>query len=116
VSARPTLIYDGECSLCVAAATWLDRRRPSGVVVDVVDAQRWLATMRETSVVSRDELARSAWWIDDGCRLEGSRAVAQALITLGGGWRLVGRTLAWGPVDRVSARVYRFVARHRRVV
>ncbi|MGC8510037.1 MAG: thiol-disulfide oxidoreductase DCC family protein [Acidimicrobiales bacterium] len=113
MSARGTLIYDGECSLCVAAATWLDRRLPSRDDVDVIDARQWLATTRGTSVLSRDEVARAAWWVEQDRRLEGSRALAQALITLGGGWRLVGRTLASRPVNGVAAPVYRFVARHR---
>jgi predicted DCC family thiol-disulfide oxidoreductase YuxK len=126
VSGRATLIYDGECSLCVVAAAWLDRRLPSRDDVDVVAAQQWLATTRDVvaaqqwlattrgvSVVSADETARAAWWVEDGRRLEGSRAVARALIALGGGWRLVGRILASRPVDWVAAPVYRFVARHR---
>lgn len=113
MSGRATLIYDGECSLCVVAAAWLDRRLPSRDDVDVVAAQQWLATTRGVSVVSADETARAAWWVEDGRRLEGSRAVARALIALGGGWRLVGRILASRPVDWVAAPVYRFVARHR---
>ena len=118
MSARATLIYDGECSLCVAAAAWLDRRRPSGDgdVISVVDAQQWFATARGGTVVSREEIARAAWWIEDGRRIEGSRAVAQALIAVGGGWRLVGRALSWPPVEWIAAPTYRFVARHRRVV
>ncbi len=113
MSANGTLIYDGECSLCVVAATWLGQRGASG---EIVDGQRWLATPQGASVVSRDEIARSVWWVEDGRRLEGARAVAQALIALGGGWRIVGRALATRPVAQVASPVYRFVARHRRAV
>lgn len=115
MSARGALIYDGECSLCVAAAAWLVRRRlPDDV--DVVDAAQWLATTQGACVVSRDEVARAAWWIEDDRRVEGSRAVAHALIAVGGGWGIVGRTLASRPVDRVAAPMYRVIARYRRLV
>lgn len=94
---RTTLVYDGDCGFCTTAANWISRRWPE---TDGPTAVPWqylspdaIAEVR----LSQDDLKRTAWWLDDNTREEGSRAVARALVAAGGLWAIVG----WvrGPAD-----------------
>jgi len=60
-----------------------------------------------------DEVSAAVWWVADGRRLSGHRAVARALRELGGGWGLVGRVIAVPPLVWLGGPVYRWVAANR---
>lgn len=107
------LVYDGECGFCTIAAKWVVRRWPPGQGHRAVCSQRWDDTLGGGVHFTPDELRRSAWWIQGGRRYEGARAVARALIGVGGMWALVGRILLTPPTSIVAAWVYRLVARYR---
>lgn len=108
----PVLVYDASCALCVRSARWaLAHARP--------DAPYQLRAARDvhTSVagvgLGPEELARSAWWIEDDRRYEGARAVARVLRCSNGWWPLVGRTIERAPVSWLAGAIYRFVASNR---
>ena len=109
---RSTLVYDGDCGFCTSAADWIARRWPE----DGPTARPWQYLSSEAIAeagLSHDDLQRSAWWIDDHTREEGSRAVARALGAAGGLWAIVGWALVVPPISWVAPLGYRAVARHR---
>lgn len=64
--------------------------------------------------ISRDDVMRAAWWIDQGAPpAEGAAAIAKSLVAMGGRQALIGHLLEL-PVARLLARwAYRWVAENR---
>ncbi len=60
-----------------------------------------------------DDVSRAAWWVEDGRRDGGHRAVARSLIAAGGVWGVVGRFLLVPPLCWFAAIGYRIVADNR---
>lgn len=108
-----TLVYDGDCSFCTRAAMWAKKRLPATVEVK---AWQQIEDLEDLDL-SPAEAASAAWWIGGHHtqRLRGSRAVAEALTTMGGGWSLMGRLMSVPPLSWLALVVYRVVAlnRHR---
>lgn len=100
MTANPTLVFDGDCGICTASATWI-RRHAGGV--DVV-------THHEHGVESLDKV----WFIDETGRREGADAVSAVLKRCDGApWRAMG-ALIGAPGIRIVARgIYWVVARNR---
>ena len=107
------LVYDGECGFCTSAARWVERRWPPGQGHRTISAQRWDNARASGVHLTPDELRRSAWWIQGDRRDEGARAVARALIGVGGTWAFLGWVCLTPPISHAAARVYRLVARYR---
>ena len=63
--------------------------------------------------LTAEEAASSAWWVEEGERLSGHRAVARVLRELGGAWGVAGRVLSVPPVSWLGAPAYRWVAANR---
>ena len=59
------------------------------------------------------EVAVAVWWVAEGARLSGHRAVARLLRELGGGWGIVGRAIGGPPLVWLGGPVYRWVAGNR---
>ena len=59
------------------------------------------------------EVAVAIWWVADGERLSGHRAVARVLRELRGGWGLVGRAIGVPPLVWLGGPVYRWVVANR---
>ena len=59
------------------------------------------------------EVAAAVWWVAQGERLSGHRAVARVLRELRGGWGLVGRAIGVPPLVWLGGPVYRWVAGNR---
>ena len=110
---RGLLVYDDECAFCRGAAAWFERRWPPEPGHRAVPAKGWDNARGEGLGLSPDELRRSAWWIQGGVRDAGARAVARALMGVGGRWALLGRLLLAPPLSIGAGWVYRFVARYR---
>lgn len=110
---RSTLVYDGDCGFCTTAADWISRRWPENDGPTAVPWQSLSPNSIAEACLSHGDLKRTAWWIGDNTREEGSRAVARALIAAGGGWAVVGRVLAAPPISWVAPLGYRAVARYR---
>jgi predicted DCC family thiol-disulfide oxidoreductase YuxK len=114
--ARPVLIYDGDCGFCVTSAEWVSRRWSGADAPTTASWQQLAEDGRAELQLTRQDLARSAWWCD-GVRLEeGSRAVAYALMATDGPWAVVGRILLVPPVAWVAPSGYRLVARYRHLL
>ena len=106
------LIYDGECGLCRNSAEWCRRRLPADV--QVVPSQQFtddeLAAMR----ISRDDVTRAAWWIEEGCPpAGGADAVARSLLAMGGRQAVIGRLIGLPVIKILTRRAYRWVAENR---
>jgi predicted DCC family thiol-disulfide oxidoreductase YuxK len=107
---RPLLIYDGECGLCSLCAEWARRRLPSGN--NVIAWQR-LPDLDALELTAND-VTNAAYWIDaDGQQHCGERAVARALVEIGGLWAVLGRAILLPPVTVLAAAMYRLIARNR---
>ncbi|MFF5637080.1 thiol-disulfide oxidoreductase DCC family protein [Streptomyces sp. NPDC012825] len=106
---RPVLVYDGDCGFCTTAARFTERRvRPR---CDVVP---WQFADLGALGVTRERAAYEVLWVTPGGGVDGgARAVAKALVSAGGTWALLGRTLLLPGARWIARRVYRVVAAHR---
>jgi len=105
-----TLVYDGDCAFCTRTARWVERRTDG----DAVAVEPWQALDLPALGLTEEQTTTEAWWVDDRGRTSGGhRAVARALVAIGGIWALAGRLLLTRPVGWVAAPVYRLVARYR---
>ncbi len=109
---RPRLlIYDGDCGFCTAAADWFRTRLEPGSSIDVLP---WQALDLDSYDLTIDKVTSAAYWRGPSGDFErGHRAVGGALCALGGGWRLVGRSISIPPISWVAALCYRIVAANR---
>lgn len=110
------LIFDGDCDFCTRCAQWADARwgdvrRPVALASQSLDDDA-LAAMS----LSRDDVRRAAWWIEDGRPCEGHMAVAKALASCRGPWKFVGVWLERRPMRWLGAIVYPVAARYRGLV
>jgi predicted DCC family thiol-disulfide oxidoreductase YuxK len=96
--------------MCSRCAEWARRRLPSGR--NVIAWQR-LPDLDALELTAND-VTNAAYWIDaDGQQHRGERAVARALVEVGGLWAVLGRAILLPPVTVLAAAVYRLVARNR---
>ena len=105
-----TLVYDGDCGFCTAAARWARRRLNNDYRV-IASQQADLDALGLTE----EDVARSAWWVHlDGTRSDEHRSIAAALLAMSAPWPAVGRLLTLGPISPLARAVYRLVANNRR--
>lgn len=106
------LIYDGECGLCRKSARWCRQRLHPDV--GVVPSQQFSDEELAGMGISRDDVMRAAWWIEDGGPpAAGAAGVAKCLVAMGGRHAWIGRFLQL-PVARLLAGwAYRWVAENR---
>ena len=103
------LVFDGDCGFCTKSAAWIAHRMPRGTAVQPSQA----LDLRAIGLTPRD-VETAAYWIDrDGGTHRGHRAVAHALITAGGAWRIIGRALLIPPISWLAAVAYELVAKNR---
>ena len=104
-----TLVYDGDCGLCVACARWANVR---GVTV-----ASWQDLGLESLTalgLTISDVESAAWWVDgDGRLARGSFAIARALVAIGGPWRMLGAVMLIPPASWVGRAIYPMVVRHR---
>lgn len=95
------VVYDGDCGICEASASWIIRHIPN------VEVQ----SHRQYGV---NELS-SVWFIDNGHKTTGAQAVARILMRADAWYlRFAGRLLTFIGIRQVAACVYWLVARNRR--
>lgn len=108
-TSTPTLVYDGNCGVCLRSVDWLRRRlvRPVHLVASQdIDLARYDLTQAD--------VARAAWWIDErGRKLAGHRAIAHALGACRRAWPGVGWALRLPPISQLAWLGYRLMARWR---
>jgi predicted DCC family thiol-disulfide oxidoreductase YuxK len=109
----PVLVFDGDCGFCTTSASWIAARWKGRERPEAVPWQRLGPGRLEQLGLCADDVARAAWWVEDGRRWGAHRAVARALKAAGGGWGLVGTLLLVPPGRQVAAVGYRIVARYR---
>jgi predicted DCC family thiol-disulfide oxidoreductase YuxK len=110
INERPVLLFDGDCAFCTSAVRVLERIGPEAEIV------AWqLADLDQLGVTERQAADALRWVRTDGTIRSGHEAIAAALGTAGGIWRIAGRILLWPGISWIAARVYRLVAdnRHR---
>lgn len=104
----PTLLYDADCGFCTRSAEFLKRRRPACDVVAqtpaVLTGLNVDPARAATEIPFVDAAGRVTW---------GAEAIADALATTRGPWRLAGRALRTPPALALARPVYAWVASHR---
>lgn len=107
-----TLLFDGDCGFCTAAARWLEARlrrgdgRDPGVVA-------WQGQDLDRLGVTAQRCAREVVWVGPESTQGGAAAFAAWLRHRGGVAGVLGRLLAWPVVRQVAALAYRSIARNR---
>lgn len=104
----PTVVFDGECGLCHRAAAWLRARVPTEIRV-----VPWQSLDLGAHGLTVGDVTNAAYWLEDGRRERGHRAVGRALVAVGGAWRLVGWLCLAPPTSAFAAVAYALVARSR---
>ena len=111
--ARGLLVYDGCCGFCERSAEWVRSKWPPSDAYAAIPWQE-LGEPRLTALgLTREDVSKAAWWVEDGRRDGGHLAIARSLIAAGGGWSMVGRLLLVPPIRWLAAVGYRVVAANR---
>ena len=106
-----TLVYDGDCEFCTGLARWVERRHHGGRVSVRANQE---AGLIESLGLTRQEVDRAAWAVDQGGRrFEGAAAINRVLRELGGGWRWLSSLYEVPMIARVENLYYKRVARKR---
>lgn len=111
--AGPLLIYDGDCGFCSSSAKWVAQKWRGPNRATLVPWQHLSPSRLDELGLSQDDVTCAAWWVEGGLKFRGHLAVAKALLRAGRGWRLVGRFLLLGWVQRPAACGYQVVVRNR---
>lgn len=113
VSAESYLIFDGDCGFCTSSANWIRQRWPADSTARAIAWQELKPSVLEGANLNQSDVVSRAWWIADGLREGGSRAVARALINAGGAYSVLGQFCLIPPVSWLAATVYRVIAKYR---
>jgi predicted DCC family thiol-disulfide oxidoreductase YuxK len=109
VSASPTLIFDGDCAFCARWAAWARRHLPPGTHVEP-----WQGGNTRRYGLTVSEVQSAAYWIGgDGRAWRGSRGLAQAMMTMGRGWKALGMVIEAPIIRWMAAAGYTLIARWR---
>lgn len=113
--ASSLLIYDGDCGGCTRAARWIESRWPDGAA-SIVAYQALGADGLSRHGLTLIQAESQVWWVDERGPVGGERAVARALLVAGGGLSPLGRVVDSPLMRPLTARIYRWVARHRHLL
>lgn len=108
--AKPTLIYDGKCSVCTRAANWV--RENADGAFELLPCQS--AERAERFPEMSEETCMEAMQLifPDGRRFAGEQALPHLLRRMKG-WRWLAAIVELPGLRHASPYVYRFFARHR---
>jgi predicted DCC family thiol-disulfide oxidoreductase YuxK len=107
---RPVLVYDGDCAFCASCVRLLER---IGAEAEIV---AWQLADLDQLGLTEERAAEAVQWVEaDGTIRSGHEAIAAALGSAEGFWRIAGRAILLPGISSIAARVYRLVAdnRHR---
>ncbi len=108
ITRRPVLVYDGDCGFCTSCARLLERIGPE------VEIAPWQLTDLAELGLTEEQAAEAVRLVQaDGAIRSGHEAIAAALTSARGIWKLIGRALLLPGISWVAARVYRLVADNR---
>lgn len=105
---RPLLVFDGDCRFCTSSAEFGRRR----LGLEHVEPWQFLE-LADLGLTEAQCQAAVQWVAADGSTCAGEQAIVAALRHAGGAWKVLGEVLDLPGVRKLSAAVYRFVARHR---
>ena len=107
-----TLVFDGNCGFCTLSVDWLQARMDPRVDVAI---EPWQRLDLPALGLTEPEVTTAAYWVEDGSRLRGARAIAAALRACRSPlWRAAGRLIDVPPVRPLARLGYTIVARNRR--
>jgi predicted DCC family thiol-disulfide oxidoreductase YuxK len=110
--ARPTFVYDGDCSFCTTCANFIERRIPSRAAV-----VPWQFCDLEALGLTLEQVESAVQWVaPDGTVSAGPDAIAELLRDAGRTWVLPGRALQLGPIRLAAWPAYKWVAGHRHML
>ncbi|QCW49231.1 DUF393 domain-containing protein [Nocardioides dongxiaopingii] len=106
--ARGTIVYDADCGFCTRTADWVGSH-------GTATTQPWQTLDLEPLGLTVDDVTTAAYWLDADGRVtaRGAGAVAAALRSCRGGWRVLGHLVYARPVRPLADVVYRWVAANR---
>lgn len=108
VTARPLLVFDGDCGFCTtsanAATRWLG--------LEHVEPWQFL-DLASLGLTAEQCTAAVQWVAADGTVLAAHDAVVAALRHAGGAWAFLGRVLALPGLHALAGLAYRLVAANR---
>jgi len=105
---RAVLIFDGDCGFCTTVAA-----KARALLPDHVRVEPWQALPIADYGLTEADVSTAAYFIDDGgAAWRGHEAVAQALASRGGPFRLA-QLLRFPPVSWLAAPGYRLIAKYR---
>ncbi len=108
VTKRPVLVYDGDCGFCTSCARLLERIGSEAEIVP------WQLTDLAELGLTEEQAADAVRFVQaDGTICSGHVAIAAALKSARGIWKVIGRGLLIPGISWVAARVYRLVADNR---
>jgi predicted DCC family thiol-disulfide oxidoreductase YuxK len=102
------LVYDGDCGFCTSCVGVLERIGPE---VEIVAWQ--LTDLDELGLTEEGAADALQCVLVDGTVRSGHEAIAAALSTAGGFWKIAGRMLLLPGVSWIAAKTYRLVAANR---
>lgn len=110
VTARPIVLFDGNCGFCTAVTQWGTERWPAAV--DVIPWQQ--ADLRALGL-DASQCERELQFVGvDGDHAGGAQAIGRWLETVGGLWKVPGRLACIRPTSWIADGVYKLVADNRR--
>lgn len=105
---QAVLVYDGDCAFCSSSARLLEKIGPEARLV------AWQETDLGALGLTAEEAAAAVQWVGaDGAVCSSHEAIAAALKSAGGGWKLAGRALLLPGISPLAAGAYRLVAANR---
>lgn len=107
----PTLLYDGECSLCRRAVAWV-RERDLEHVVELLPFQD-SSTPARFPEVPRAQCLRAAQFVDDNGSVASGAAAVREIFRRLPRMRWLGQILTFPPFFAVARLAYWLVARTR---
>ena len=104
----PVFIYDADCGFCTTSAGWLAKK-------DSFELRAWQFVEDLSAIgLNYDMVTTAAHWVVDGKVVaSGSNAIAMALISRGGLWRILGNIISFPFIRPAAGFVYRKVAVNR---
>jgi len=107
---KATLIYDGNCPLCTAAARWI--RQNAGDGIETLPCQDEARAARFPNVSEAACMNAMQLVMPDGAVYSGERALPHLLRRLHG-WRRLAWVFSVPGASFIAPYVYRWIARHR---
>lgn len=109
-----TVLYDADCSFCMASVRWLQRRDREGRLTFLALQDAEASTEPRSPAIAAGHDLRSALHVIDGTGrvTEGGAAMAGVLRLLPH-WRVLGRLGALPPARPLVEWAYRLIAGHR---